>query len=222
MLPLLRQCRTIVHNSVRAKDLNYFRSVLGNEHVLTQNIESYNEDWMKRFYGKSKCVLRPSSTRDVSAILKYCNIEYLPVVIQSGKTSLVGGSVPVKDEIIITMGRMNKILEFNDYSSIVTCDAGCILQDVEAYVNQKDHILPMDLGAKGSCQVGGNISTHAGGLRYIKYGPLRGNVIGLTAVLSNGDILDLSNKMRKDNSGYDLKQLFIGSEGTLVITFIRE
>ena len=215
MIPL-RLLRGVAYNSIRQADITYFKTILGSENVLTTNIEAYNEDWMKRFHGQSKCVLRPLDTQSISLILKHCNDNLLPTVIQSGKTSLVGGSIPVKDEIIISMGRLNKIHDFNSYSSIVTCDAGCILQDVESYVNKKDYILPMDLGAKGSCQVGGNISTHAGGLRYIKYGPLRGNVIGLTAVLANGEILDLSNTMRKDNAGYDLKQLFIGTEGTLV------
>jgi FAD/FMN-containing dehydrogenase len=215
MLPF-QLLRTIAHNSLKQTDIAYFKSVIGADNVLTANIDAYNEDWMKRFHGSSKCVLRPPTTEAISQILKHCNAQLLPIVVQSGKTSLVGGSVPVNDEIIISMGRLNKIHDFNNYSSIVTCDAGCILQDVESYVNQKDYILPMDLGAKGSCQVGGNISTHAGGLRYIKYGPLRGNVIGLNTVLANGEILDLSNTMRKDNAGYDLKQLFIGTEGTLV------
>lgn len=169
--------------------------------------------------GQSSLALFPSSTQDVSKILSYCNSKSLPIVIQGGNTSLVAGSVPVNSEIILSMQRMNHIHSFDETSGILLCDSGCILETLEDYVSNKGYIIPYDLGAKGSCHIGGNVATNAGGIRYLKYGSLHGSVLGLEVVLANGSILNFMNSMRKDNTGYDLKQLFIGSEGTLgVIT----
>ena len=114
-----------------------------------------------------------------------------------------------------------QILSFDDVSSILECEAGCVLQDLETYLKAKDHIMPLDLGAKGSCQIGGNVSTNAGGIRYIRYGSLHGSVLGVEAVKADGTVLDCMSTLRKDNVGYDLKQLFIGSEGTLGVVTVR-
>lgn len=174
------------------------------------------------YLGSSSLVLLPETAGKVSEILKYCNRNKLQLVVQSGRTSLVGGSVPFKDEIVLSVERMNKIDNFDDTSGILTCGSGCILQNLEEFVSEKNHEIPYDLGAKGSCFIGGNVSTNAGGIRFLRYGSLRGTVLGLEVVLADGTILDLMSSMRKDTTGYDLKQLFIGSEGSLgVVTKVN-
>ncbi|KAK2990442.1 hypothetical protein RJ640_011190 [Escallonia rubra] len=153
----------------------------------------------------------------VSQILKYCNSRCLAVVPQGGNTGLVGGSVPVFDEVIINTSSMSKIVSFDKVSGILVCEAGCILENLVSFLDNQGFIMPLDLGAKGSCQIGGNVSTNAGGLRLFRYGSLHGNVLGLEVVLANGTVLDMLRTLRKDNTGYDLKHLFIGSEGSLGI-----
>uniref|UniRef100_A0A672ZQK6 D-2-hydroxyglutarate dehydrogenase, mitochondrial n=1 Tax=Sphaeramia orbicularis TaxID=375764 RepID=A0A672ZQK6_9TELE len=134
---------------------------------------------------------------------------------------MVGGSVPVYDEIVLSTALMNNILTFDSVSGILTCQAGCVLENLSLYLDDRDYIMPLDLGAKGSCHIGGNVATNAGGLRLLRYGSLRGTVLGLEVVLADGRVLDCLATLRKDNTGYDLKQLFIGSEGTLgVITAV--
>jgi hypothetical protein len=120
------------------------------------------------------------------------------------------------DEIIVNFSRMNKIIDFDESYGILTCEAGCILQDLQSYLNDRGYLMPLDLGAKGSCHIGGNLATNAGGIHFIKYNSLHANCAGLQVVLPNGTILDNITTLRKDNTGYDLKHLFIGAEGTLV------
>ncbi|PQE08233.1 D-lactate dehydrogenase 2 mitochondrial precursor protein [Rutstroemia sp. NJR-2017a BVV2] len=141
----------------------------------------------------------------------------LAVVPQGGNSGLVGGSVPVFDEIVINTSRMNQIRSFDEVSGTLVVDAGCILETVDGYLAERNHVFPLDLGAKGSCQIGGNVSTNAGGLRLLRYGSLHENVLGIEAVLPDGTIVDDLSKLRKNNTGYDLKQLFIGAEGTIGI-----
>ena len=146
--------------------------------------------------------------------MSYCHENSLPIVPQAGNTGLVGGSVPVFDEIILCTARMNQIERFDEATGVVVCQAGVVLETLDQHVAPRYHV-PLDLGAKGSCQIGGNVSTNAGGSRLIRYGSLRGSVLGLEAVLPDGRVLDCLTELRKDNTGYDLKQLFIGAEGTL-------
>lgn len=141
----------------------------------------------------------------------------MAVVPQGGNTGLVGGSVPVFDEVIINTRRMNNIISFDEVSGALVCEAGCILENLISFLDKQGFIMPLDLGAKGSCQIGGNVSTNAGGLRLVRYGSLHGTVLGLEVVLANGDVIDMLGTLRKDNTGYDLKHLFIGSEGSLGI-----
>ena len=185
--------------------------------VDAADFETYNEDWMHKYKGQSKLVLRPGNTEEVSAVLKYCNEQRLAVVPQGGNTGLVGGSVPVFDEIVISMSRMNEIRSFDEVSGSLVIDAGCVLEAVDTYLAKKGYIFPLDLGAKGSCHVGGNVATNAGGLRLLRYGSLHGTVLGVEAVLPNGTIINDLCTLRKNNTGYDIKQLFIGAEGTLGI-----
>ncbi|CAA7266588.1 unnamed protein product [Cyclocybe aegerita] len=176
---------------------------------------------MGRFRGRSSTVLKPKTTQEVSEILKWCNERRIGVVPQGGNTGLVGGSVPVNDEVVLSLSNLNKVRSFDPVSGILVADAGCILQSLTDYVAPHNHIMPIDLGAKGSCHIGGNVATNAGGLRLLRYGSLHGSVLGLEVVLADGRILDQLTTLRKDNTGYDLKQLFIGAEGTLgVITAV--
>ncbi|CAF0983213.1 unnamed protein product, partial [Brachionus calyciflorus] len=200
-------------------DFAFFERLLGKERCVddTNALESYNTDWLKMCRGNSKLAILPKTTSELSEILKYCHEKNLAVCPQGGNTGLVGGSVPVYDEIVISTKLMNKIINLDNESSILSCQSGCILQNLDEYIREKAGLtMPLDLGAKGSCHIGGNVSTNAGGLRLLRYGSLKGNILGLEVVLSNGEVLNSMNTpVRKDNTGYDLKQLFIGSEGTL-------
>lgn len=172
-----------------------------------------------KWSGECPLVLRPSTTEQVSKILAYCNTRRIAVVPQGGNTGLVGGSIPVHDEIVLNMSRMNAILALDTIQGIVTVEAGCILEALNVFLEERGFIVPVDLGAKGSCHIGGNAATAAGGLRFVRYGSLRGTILGLEAVLADGTVVDVLTNLRKDNTGLDIKQLFIGSEGTLgVIT----
>lgn len=181
---------------------------------------AFTTDWMRKYTASEAnnvVVVRPRNTAQVAAVMKHCDAHALAVVPQGGNTGLVGGSVPVHDEIVLSLSRMNHVLQFDESASIVTAEAGVVLQQLEDYLAPLGRTVPLDLGAKGSCQIGGNVSTNAGGVRFLRYGSLHGAVSGLEVVLANGDVLDLLSTVRKDNTGYDLKQLFIGAEGTLGI-----
>lgn len=203
------------------EDVVFFRKELGDAGVLTadqddyEELRPYNQDWMCKWEGRSKCVLKPASTAEVSSVLKHCNERGLAVVPQSGNTGLVGGSVPVHDEVVLSSLRMNKVEALDKRSGIVTVQAGMVLENLDNYVAEHGFMVPLDLGAKGTCTIGGNAATNAGGLRYLRYGSLRGNILGLEAVLADGTVVESLTTLRKDNTGYGLPQLFIGSEGTL-------
>ncbi|XP_042494676.1 D-2-hydroxyglutarate dehydrogenase, mitochondrial [Macadamia integrifolia] len=206
-------------STINSDDIAYFKEILGEKNVIQDEdrLLAANEDWQRKYKGSSKLLLQPRNTEEVSQILKYCDSRCLAVVPQGGNTGLVGGSVPVFDEVIVNVGSMNNIISFDEVSGILVCEAGCILENLDSFLVKQGFLMPLDLGAKGSCQIGGNVSTNAGGLHFVRYGSLHGNVLGLEAVLANGTVLDMLGTLRKDNTGYDLKQLFIGSEGSLGI-----
>ncbi|KAI3403990.2 AIP2 [Candida oxycetoniae] len=207
------------YKTLEPSDIEFFKTILPETSLVTNqdDLDFYNEDWMRKYKGQSKLVLKPKTSQQISKILKYCNEKKLAVVPQGGNTGLVGGSTPIFDEIIISLSSMNNIREFDPTSGILKVDAGVILETADQFLAEQGYIFPLDLGAKGSCQIGGNVACNAGGLRLLKYGSLHGSVLGLEAVLPDGTVFDSMHSLRKDNTGYDLKQLFIGSEGTLGI-----
>ena len=182
---------------------------------MAADLEGFNADWMRKYRGQSRVVVKPSSTVEVSKILAYCNEHSIAVVPQGGNTGLVGGSVPVFDELVLSTSRLNHIRSFDASSGALVLDAGVVLEVADQHLAERGHIFPLDLGAKGSCHVGGTVAANAGGLRLLRYGSLHGNVLGLEAVLPDGTVLDDLAPLRKNNTGYDLKQLLIGAEGTL-------
>jgi len=209
------------YSSLESKDLEFFKSILPEASIIqdADDLLFYNEDWMRKYRGQSKLTLKPKTTEQVSQILKYANERNLAIVPQGGNTGLVGGSIPVFDEVVLNLSNLNQIRSFDETSGILKSDAGLVLEVADQYLGERGYIFPLDLGAKGSCHVGGVVATNAGGLRLLRYGSLHGSVLGLEVVLPDGRVLSSLDALRKDNTGYDLKQLFIGSEGTLgVIT----
>lgn len=160
-------------------------------------------------------VVLPKNTEEVAEVLKICHAHNQPVVVHGGMTNMVGSTETRREELVISMEKMNQIVEFDDIGRTMTVQAGVILQDIQEKAREKNLLFPLNFGAKGSAQIGGVISTNAGGMRVVKYGMTRHLVLGVEAVLADGTIINSLKKIIKDNSGFDLKQLFIGSEGTL-------
>lgn len=154
----------------------------------------------------------PCNTQEVSALVKFCHQKRIGIVPQGGNTGLVGGQVGNDDELIVSMERMNKVVLVNKDSGVVVAESGCVLENLNDFVGKDGFIIPLDLGAKGSCQIGGNVATNAGGLRVLRYGSLHKNVLGLEIVLADGSVLDMLRTLHKDNCGYHLKNLFIGDK----------
>ena len=176
-------------------------------------------DWRKKYQGTCDLIVFPKSIKNLSKVVKECSLQKISIIPQGGNTSLVGGSVPRKNksEIIINLRNLNKIRRIDTLDFSISVESGCILEDIQNEVKKRKMIFPISMGSRGSCQIGGNIATNAGGLNVIKYGLLRHNILGLEAVMSDGRIYSDLKKIRKNNTGYDLKQLLIGSEGTLGI-----
>ncbi len=181
--------------------------------------DPYCQGWREDYHGAVPLVLRPQSTADVARIVKLCAETGTAIVPQGGNTGLTGASQPHDDmsEVIISTQRMNQIREVDLDNDTLTVEAGVVLQQIQKIAEDNDRLFPLSLGAEGSCQIGGNISTNAGGTQVLRYGNTRSLVLGLEAVLPNGEIWSQLRGLRKDNTGYDLKHLFIGAEGTLGI-----
>lgn len=162
-------------------------------------------------------VVRPRSVEDVSAALRICNAHDQPIIPQGGMTGLAGGANPTGGEVAISLERVAGVEEIDSAAGTITLKAGTVLEVAQRAAEDAGFLLPIDLGARGSCQIGGNLSTNAGGIRVIRHGVTRDNVLGLEAVLADGTVLSMLNKMTKNNTGYDLRQFFIGAEGTLGI-----
>ena len=166
---------------------------------------------------QAKVILRPKTTEELSKILSACNESNQPIVVHGGLTGLVYGTRSTQEQFVISLERMNQIEDVDLVGRTITCQSGVTLQTIQELAEENNMIFPLDLGARGSCSVGGNIATNAGGNRVIRYGMMRDSVLGLEAVLADGTVLTSMNTMIKNNAGYDLKQLFIGTEGTLGI-----
>jgi FAD/FMN-containing dehydrogenase len=197
--------------------------IVGAANVLTapEDTKAYFTDWRKQYSAPAECVVRPATTQETAQVVALCARENVAVVPQGGNTGLVGGSVPTgaRREIVLALGRMNRIRAIDVLNDTVTAEAGCVLAAVQRAAEDAGRLFPLSLAAEGSCQIGGNLSTNAGGVNVLRYGTAREQVLGLEVVLPDGRVWNGLRGLRKDNTGYDLKQLFLGAEGTLgVIT----
>ncbi|MBM3366717.1 MAG: FAD-binding oxidoreductase [Betaproteobacteria bacterium] len=197
------------------------RAIVGPAHVLTEAADTapYFGDWRKQFRAAAECVVRPADTAQVAAVLRLCAGAGVAVVPQGGNTGLCGGSVPTGAvrEIVLSLGRLNRVRRVDPLDNTITVEAGCVLAAIQAEAEKADRFFPLSLAAEGSCQIGGNLSTNAGGVNVLRFGNARDQVLGLEVVLPDGRVWNGLRSLRKDNTGYDLKQLFIGAEGTLGI-----
>ena len=196
-----------------------FRAVVGDKYAVTDaaDIAPYVTEERDLFHGRSPLVLRPGSTAEVSAICKLASEHKIALVPQGGNTGLVGGQTPHHGEVVVSLRRLDKIREIDPASNTMTCEAGVVLQIAQQRAAEVNRLFPLSLGAEGSCTIGGNLSTNAGGTAALAYGVAREMALGLEVVLADGRILNGLSKLKKDNTGYDLRNVFIGAEGTLGI-----
>lgn len=193
------------------------QSIAGKERVLTatDELQRYGRDWTRFYTPTPTAIVLPGSVDDVQAIVKLANEHGFALVPSGGRTGLSGGAVASKGEVVVAFDRMNKVLDFDPVDQSVVCQAGVITEQLQAYAEERGLFYPVDFASSGSSQIGGNISTNAGGIKVIHYGMTRQWVAGLKVVTGNGDVLELNHGLQKNNTGYDLHQLFIGGEGTL-------
>jgi D-lactate dehydrogenase (cytochrome) len=201
--------------------LDSLRAIVGPDHVLTAqgDVAPFSIDWRKRYTGAPFAVVKPGSVAEVVALVKLCAATKTGIVPQGGNTSLCGASVPDGSgaELVVNLSRLNRIRELDPLNNTMTVEAGCVLAAIQDAASAADRLFPLSLAAQGSCEIGGNLSTNAGGVQVLRYGTARDLVLGLEVVLPSGELWDGLRGLRKDNTGYDLKQLFIGAEGTLGI-----
>ena len=201
--------------------LDGFRQIVGDRYFLTseEDKENYVRDQRGRYDTNCRAVLRPSSVEEVSQIMALASQHRIPVIPQGGNTGLVGAGIPLVEgggeEVILSLGRMNQILDVCPQSNTMTVEAGAVLADLQKAADDHDRLFPLSLGAQGSCQIGGNIGSNAGGTGVLAYGNTRELVMGLEVVLPDGRVWNGLSRLRKDNTGFDLKNLFVGAEGTL-------
>ena len=198
--------------------LDRLAEIVGAAGIITDpaDMVPYLEETRGLYEGASPAIVRPASTEEVSEVVRACAAANVAIVPQGGNTGLCGGGV-ASGEIIVNLARMNKVRAIDSFNYTMTVDAGCILAEIQQTAEDNDRLFPLSLGAEGSCQIGGNLATNAGGTSVLRYGNTRELTLGLEMVLPDGRIWDGLTALRKDNTGYDLKQLFIGSEGTLGI-----
>ena len=205
----------------QAAVLERIRAVVGPAGLLTdpRDLEPYVVDWRQLYRGATPAVVRPANSAEVASVMGICAQTRTAVVPQGGNTGMCGASVPHAEgaEIVLSLGRMNRVLGVDALNNTISVEAGCILANVHLAAREAGRLFPLSLGAEGSCQIGGNLSTNAGGVNVLRYGNTRDLVLGLEVVLPDGRVWNGLRGLRKDNTGYDLKQVFIGAEGSLGI-----
>jgi FAD/FMN-containing dehydrogenase len=211
-----------IHNSARALT-SEFGAIVGAGNVLTDRAQllPYVTDWRGRYVGNALCVVRPGNSAETAAVVRLCAQSNTPIVTQGGNTGLCGASVPDQtgSAIVLSMTRMRSVRALDLANNTICVEAGCVLAHVQQAAATAERLFPISLAAEGSCTIGGNIATNAGGVQVLRYGSMREQVLGLEVVLPDGRIWNGLRGLRKDNTGYDLKHVFIGAEGTLgVIT----
>lgn len=198
-------------------------AIVGPECVITEPTQQlpYLSDWRGRYFGEALAVVKPQQTSQIVELVKLCHAHNISIIPQGGNTSLCGGATPLaqstRRQLVINLSLMNKVLAIDTENNSITAEAGCTLSQIIEQAESNNRYFPLNIAAAGSCQIGGNIATNAGGVHVVKYGMMRDMVLGLEVVLANGTILNQLNSLRKNNTYLDLKQLFIGSEGTLGI-----
>lgn len=200
-------------------------AIVGASHVLLDDASTapFLTDWRGAYRGRARAVVCPASTQEVAAVVAACNSAGVPIVPQGGNTGMCGGAIPdaTGDAVVVALRRMDRVLDLDARNDSITVQAGCVLAQVQEAAASADRIFPLSLAAEGSCQIGGNVATNAGGISVLRFGNTRDLVLGMEAVLADGTVWNGLRALRKDNRGYDLKHVFIGSEGTLgVITAV--
>jgi len=201
--------------------LELLARIVGAENILrvAADMAPYLTDWRGRYRGTAQCVVRPGSSAEVAAVVKLCGEAGVPIVPQGGNTSLCGAATPdaAGQAVLISLSRLNRVLTVDPKNNTISVEAGCTLAAVQEAARAAGRLFPLALASEGTCQIGGNLSTNAGGVQVLRYGNMRELTLGLEVVLPSGELWDGRRGLRKDNTGYDLKQLFIGAEGTLGI-----
>ncbi len=199
--------------------IQHLKSMVGEAYVLSdpKDLETYGQDWTRLHTPQPTAIVKPKTTLEVAAIVRYCADHQIALVPSGGRTGLAGGAVAQHGEIVVSLDRMNHIEKVDPIGLTISVEAGVTTQQVQEAAQDAGLFFPLDLAAKGTSQIGGNIATNAGGVKFIRFGGMREQVLGLEVVLPTGEILDMNSGIRKNNTGYDLKQLFISAEGTLGI-----
>lgn len=203
--------------------LSEIYEIIGQNYLITNPPlkKSYLSDWRGRYTGNALAIVKPQTVSQIARLVKFCQIHQISIIPQGGNTSLCGGATPLLNsknlQLIINTSLLNKVIEIDTKNDSITVEAGCTLEQIIQFASEHNRYFPLSIAAMGTCQIGGNIATNAGGIHVIKYGMIRDLVLGLEVVLPDGQIINQLNRLRKNNTYVDLKQLFIGSEGTLGI-----
>jgi len=201
--------------------LDQLKTIVGDKGWISdpQALKPFLSEWRESYHGRAAIMVMPGSTEEVAAVVRACAETGTAIVPQGGNTGLCGGAIPDAsgEQVLLSLSRMNRVRALSPADYAIVVEAGCILADVQAAAAGVERLFPLSLAAEGSCHIGGNLSTNAGGTNVVRYGTAREQVLGLEVVLANGDIWDGLRVLRKDTSGYDIKQLFVGAEGTLGI-----